>query len=40
MSNAPAAQQAKSWTEMQHHMGMISDVLADGIAKQFPNKAH
>ena len=40
MSNAPAAQQAKSWTEMQHHMGMIADVLADGIAKQFPNKAH
>lgn len=40
MSNAPAAQQAKSWTEMQHHMDMISDVLADGIAKQFPAKAH
>jgi hypothetical protein len=40
MSNAPAAQQAKSWTEMQHHMDMISDVLASGIAKQFPNKAH
>lgn len=40
MSNAPAAQQAKSWTEMQHHMNMIADVLADGIAKQFPNKAH
>jgi hypothetical protein len=40
MSNAPAAEQAKSWTEMQHHMNMIADVLADGIAKQFPNKAH
>ena len=40
MSNAPAAQQAKSWTEMQHHMDMIADVLASGIAKQFPNKAH
>lgn len=40
MSNAPAAQQAKSWTEMQHHMDMISDVLASGIAKQFPAKAH
>ena len=40
MSNAPVAQQAKSWTEMQHHMNMIADVLADGIAKQFPNKAH
>lgn len=40
MSNAPKAEQAKSWTEMQHHMDMISDVLASGIAKQFPNKAH
>lgn len=40
MSNAPAAQQAKSWTEMQHHMDTIADVLASGIAKQFPNKAH
>jgi hypothetical protein len=40
MSNAPAAQQAKSWTDMQHHMDMIADVLADGIAKQFPAKAH
>jgi hypothetical protein len=40
MSNAPAAQQAKAWTEMQHHMDMIADVLASGIAKQFPNKVH
>ncbi|MES2402895.1 MAG: hypothetical protein V4567_01000 [Pseudomonadota bacterium] len=40
MSNAPAAQQAKAWTEMQQHMNMIADVLAAGIAKQFPNKAH
>ncbi|HVX05108.1 MAG TPA: hypothetical protein VHA71_08315 [Rhodanobacteraceae bacterium] len=40
MSNAPAAQQAKSWAEMQQHMNMIADVLASGIAKQFPNKAH
>jgi hypothetical protein len=40
MSNAPAAQQAKSWADMQHHMDMIADVLADGIAKQFPAKAH
>ena len=40
MSNAPAAEQAKSWTEMQHHMDMIADVLADGIARQFPGKAH
>ena len=40
MSNAPQAQQAKSWTEMQHHMDMIAQVLANGIAKQFPTKAH
>lgn len=40
MSNAPQAEQAKSWTEMQHHMDMIADVLASGIAKQFPDKAH
>lgn len=39
MSNAPAAEQAKSWTEMQHHMDMIADALSDGIAKQFPDKA-
>lgn len=39
MSNAPAAEQAKSWTEMQNHMNMIADVLSDGIAKQFPDKA-
>lgn len=40
MSNAPAAEQAKSWTEMQAHMDMIADALTEGIAKQFPNKAH
>ena len=39
MSNAPAAEQEKSWAEMQKHMDMIADVLADGIAKQFPQKA-
>lgn len=39
MSNAPAAEQAKAWTGMQHHMDMIADVLSDGIAKQFPGKA-
>ncbi|TAN08344.1 MAG: hypothetical protein EPN38_02355 [Rhodanobacteraceae bacterium] len=38
MSNAPAAEQAKSWTEMQAHMNMIADALSDGIAKQFPHK--
>jgi hypothetical protein len=40
MSNAPAAEQAKSWTEMQAHMNMIADVLSDGIAKQFPHKVN
>ncbi|RDS81800.1 hypothetical protein DWU99_15345 [Dyella psychrodurans] len=40
MSNAPAATQAKSWAEMQQHMNMIADVLSDGIALQFPDKAH
>ena len=40
MSNAPAAEQAKSWEGMQKHMDMIADVLADGIAKQFPDKAN
>jgi len=40
MSNAPEAEQAKSWAGMQQHMNMIADVLASGIAKQFPNKAH
>ncbi|HEX5488057.1 MAG TPA: hypothetical protein VFX04_02780 [Rhodanobacteraceae bacterium] len=38
MSNAPEAEQAKSWSGMQHHMDMIADALSDGIAKQFPNK--
>jgi hypothetical protein len=40
MSNAPEAEQAKAWAEMQHHMDMIADVLADGIAKQFPGKVN
>lgn len=38
-SKAPQAQQAKAWSEMQKHMDMIADVLASGIAKQFPAKA-
>ena len=40
MGNAPAPEQAKLWTDMQHHMDMIADVLSDGIAKQFPNQAN
>ena len=40
MANAPAAQQAQLWSDMQHHMNMIADVLSDGIAKQFPGKAN
>jgi hypothetical protein len=40
MSNAPEAEQAKAWTEMQQHMDMIADTLASGIAKQFPQKAN
>ncbi|HEX5961203.1 MAG TPA: hypothetical protein VFY97_08150 [Rhodanobacteraceae bacterium] len=40
MSNAPAAEQAKSWTGMQQHMDMIADTLSDGIARQFPDKAN
>lgn len=40
MANAPAAQQAQLWTDMQHHMNMIADVLSDGLAKQFPDKAN
>ena len=39
MANAPAAHQAQLWSDMQHHMNMIADVLSDGIAKQFPDKA-
>lgn len=40
MANAPAAQQARLWADMQHHMGMIADVLSDGLARQFPTQAH
>lgn len=39
-AKAPKAEQAKAWTEMQQHMDMIADVLASGIAKQFPDKAN
>lgn len=40
MSNAPKAEQEKSWAEMQNHMNMIADALSDGIAKQFPDKVN
>lgn len=39
MANAPQAEQATAWGRMQEHMDMIADTLADGIAKQFPDKA-
>jgi hypothetical protein len=32
------AQEAKTWTAMKDHMYVIADALADGIAKQFPEK--
>ena len=31
--------EAATWKAMQGHMNVIADALADGIAKQFPNKA-
>lgn len=30
----------ETWKAMQHHMDVIADALADGIAKQFPDKAN
>lgn len=33
------ANEAKTWSAMQAHMNTIADALADGIAKQFPQKA-
>ena len=30
--------EAKTWAAMTHHMYVIADALADGIAKQFPDK--
>ncbi|HEY8540227.1 MAG TPA: hypothetical protein VIL28_15255, partial [Steroidobacteraceae bacterium] len=32
------AEEAKTWTAMKDHMYVIADALADGIAKQFPEK--
>jgi hypothetical protein len=29
-----------TWSQMQAHMNTIADALAQGIAKQFPDKAH
>jgi hypothetical protein len=31
-------QEAKTWAAMKDHMHVIADALADGIAKQFPDK--
>jgi len=31
-------EEAKTWAAMSHHIYMIADALADGIAKQFPDK--
>lgn len=33
------AGEAETWANMQHHMDMFSDGLADGIAAQFPDQA-
>lgn len=40
MSNAPQDEQDQAWTQMQAHMDMIAGVLADGIAKQFPDQVN
>lgn len=40
MSNAPKAEQAKTWEHMEMHANTIADALAGGIAKQFPAKAN
>lgn len=40
MANAPQAEQAKAWTEMQAHANTLADALAGGIAKQFPHKVN
>ncbi|QEA13613.1 hypothetical protein [Comamonas flocculans] len=37
---APKDKQEAEWQAMQQHMDAIADVLADGIARQFPDKAN
>ena len=32
------AGEAKTWHAMRHHMLVIADAIADGIAKQFPDR--
>lgn len=32
------AQEAQTWGAMTHHMNMIADALADGLAAQFPDR--
>jgi hypothetical protein len=39
-AKAPKDKQEAEWTAMQQHMDAIADVLTDGIAKQFPDKAN
>ena len=39
-AKAPKDKQAAEWAAMQQHMDAIADVLASGIAKQFPAKAN
>lgn len=40
MGDAPQQDQDQAWAEMQEHMDMIAGVLADGIAKQFPDRVN
>ena len=34
------AAEARTWSAMKAHMDTLADALSDGIAKQFPDKAH
>jgi hypothetical protein len=38
LRNKDYASEAQTWAAMRDHMHMIADALADGIAKQFPDK--